>query len=111
MKMSELPENIKHYVIRTTGKREYMINGEQVERILSSENNLFRLKDGTIINKAFIEVIEFDREETKYVFNKLPDESKKQIAEQVIRKEILIRPLQEVKVLNYKLNDYSPKWK
>jgi len=65
MKVSELPELYKQYILVLSDGTEFQINGVQKEAIINSTHNFATLPNGSVINKAFIMQIKFNIEETR----------------------------------------------
>lgn len=73
MKITDLKEDRKIYLIHLSNKQTYKVNGLEKQNIVGSATNFVELSDGSVINKAFIVDITLDREMTKDKFNKLPE--------------------------------------
>ena len=73
MKIIDLPEDKKIYLIHLSNKNTYKINGEEKEAILNSETQFLQLQDGSVINKSFIVDITLSRELTQDSYLKLSE--------------------------------------
>lgn len=65
MKLSEVPEALKVYVIKMSSGSEYFIDGKVKSLIMEAKTNFIELESGSVINKAFITEIRIDRDETR----------------------------------------------
>jgi DNA-binding LytR/AlgR family response regulator len=65
MKLSEVPENLRVYVIKMSSGTEYVIDGRVKAVIMEAKTNFIQLESGSVINKAFITEIRIDRDETR----------------------------------------------
>ncbi len=84
MKLYELPEQYKQYeIVRRDGKH-FRISGELKQKIVRSQSQFFELPDGSIVNRVDIVGIDFDREDTKDVFDKLPEGTRKQLMSSIL---------------------------
>ena len=77
MKIYELPEDQKIYIIELSNKRDYVISGLEKKDIMASRSQFIELKTGEIINKSFVVSITLDKEATKDKYLKLPGADKK----------------------------------
>jgi len=65
MRISELSEDFKQYVLVLSNGSSYRLNGLQKETIINSSQNFATLPNGSVINKSFIVEFKLDLEETK----------------------------------------------
>lgn len=65
MTIKQLPEKYKIYVIELSSKKEFCVNGEDIQKILSSKSNLIALTDGSGFNKAFMVTWMLNYDKTK----------------------------------------------
>ena len=65
MKLLELPENFKQYILILNNGSEYKIDGDIKEKILNSHNNFIQLPNGSVIMKSYIIEIKLNISETK----------------------------------------------
>jgi len=65
MKISELPEKYKIYILIMSSKSEYEVNGEQKLNIVNAPTNWVELPNGSMINKSFGIEFKLDYEKTK----------------------------------------------
>lgn len=65
MKIYELPEEQKVYMVQLNNKQEYKITGTEKVKIMQSKSQFIELKTGEVINKSFIVSITLLKDETK----------------------------------------------
>ena len=73
MKISELSEDFKQYILVLSNGSEYKLNGIQKEAIVNSHQNFATLPNGSVINKSFIIEFKLNIEETKDFINENKD--------------------------------------
>lgn len=76
MKISELPEDFKRYILVVSSGSRYPVTGFQKTTIIDSRNTFVELPDGSTINKAFIVEFKIDIEATKDFVEKNKDKIK-----------------------------------
>jgi hypothetical protein len=87
MNILKCPEKYKQYRITMSNKSEYIVDGETKKNIVTSKGNWVELKDGSIINKAFIIEFKLDIRETQTDVYKHKDEIQKYLVENVLLQE------------------------
>jgi hypothetical protein len=75
MKITDLTEDKKIYLIHLSNRNTYKVNGVEKDAILNSDTQFIQLPDGSVINRSFIIDITLDRELTKDNYKKLPQKT------------------------------------
>ena len=70
MKISDLSEDFKQYILVLSNGSVYKLNGKQKETIVNSHHGFATLPNGSVINKSFIVEFKLDFEETKDFISK-----------------------------------------
>ena len=83
MKAQQLPEQYKFYTIVLTDKSKHHVTGAQKESILRAKEQFLELESGTVINKAHIVAIHFQKEATVDAFKSLPDVTKQSLTSSI----------------------------
>jgi len=87
MKVSDLPEKYKYYVLVLSNAWEHVINGETKKNILSSKSQFIELEDGNCVNKSFIVQFKLDISVSSDKFKLLPQAERDYIANAIDKKE------------------------
>ena len=73
MRIDELPEEFKQYMMILSNDSQYLVNGKQKEVIINSSFSFATLPNGSVINKAFIVEFKLDIQATKDYFEENRD--------------------------------------
>ena len=73
MRIDELPEEFKKYMLVLSNNSQYLVNGKQKEAITNSVSLFVEVNNGSVINKAFIVEFKLDIQATKDYFEENRD--------------------------------------
>jgi len=71
----------QRFVLELSNKSIYEIDGATKENIIGSKSQYLELKNGTVVNKAFIVEIRYSHDLTNKFLTKLPEDERMKIAE------------------------------
>lgn len=85
--LTKLPAKVKAFKIELSNKHTHIVDEETKDRIMTSKSQFVQLKDGSVINKAFIVEIGFSEEETRLVLKRLPYDMREKLIRALPQKD------------------------
>lgn len=79
MKIHEVPEQYKIYLVRMSNGSEYEVNGITRQNIANSKSQWIEIKNGTTLNKSYIVELRLDKERTREEIRRNKDDVLNQI--------------------------------